>query len=97
VRLALVSMSLGDKMKLKRGDVIRINWVDAGGTGGWKVVNEFKPPKISSVGQYIKTDKSGVYFAEGIDKNDEEQVLKLSFIPHGCIQRLRRLVKYGDE
>jgi len=80
-------------MKLRRGDVIRVNWIDAGGTGGWKDVNSFLPPNIISVGHYLKTDRTGIYFAEGFDKNDKDDtlVLKLSFVPKGCIKRISKL------
>ena len=78
-------------MKLKQGDFIRIDWIDAGGAGGWTSHHKYEPPRIVTIGHYIKEDRQGIYTAPSIDRNDFEYVLGLDFIPKGCIKRVRRL------
>ncbi len=78
-------------MKLKQGDLVKIDWIDAGGASGWTDHKKYEPPYIVTIGHYIKEDRHGIYTAPGVDRDDYKYVLGLDFIPRGCIKRVRRL------
>ena len=77
-------------MKLKFGDLIKVTWVDACSTSGWR-----KPYRdgyeITDVGVFVLKNKNGLSMARGVEMGDREQVLTPNFIPKGLIRKTRKL------
>lgn len=79
-------------MKLKTGDPIIIRWMDAGGRGTWREPKPFEPPDIRQIGFFLRKTRHGVYTTMGFDDTDPDGlVLKMDFVPHGCIKSIRKL------
>ncbi len=78
-------------INLRFGDPIVIDWTDAGGHAGWSEISTYEPPKIQSIGYFMKHDKEGLYYASGFEKEDPSMALHLGFIPHGCLKKVRKL------
>jgi hypothetical protein len=80
-------------MKLKKGDMVEITWVDCFGSGAWEDFEPIpEPPKIHSIGYFLKRAHKGIYLASGLPGSlMDGKVLAPTWIPDGTIFKIRKL------
>lgn len=74
------------KRKLKFGDIVRVEWRDAAGYGGWIYPNEIKEDGAmitASVGHFVQQSKYGIYISALMNQN--QRLNDVSFVPRGMI------------
>lgn len=77
-------------MKLKRGDSIRVTWVDACGTAGWQQPYT-DGVEVVNTGVFVLENKNGLCIAKGITDDPDDDVLDPGFIPAGMIRKIKKL------
>ena len=82
---------------MKRFTPIYVEWVDAGGLNndGWHDVDIKKnePPitLCKSLGFYLESTKHYIYLCQNFDSVDPTAATNIERIPHGCIQKIRKI------
>ncbi len=74
------------KRKLKFGDIVRVDWRDAAGYGGWMALDELKVDGAmitATVGHFVGQSKYGIYTAALMNQN--QRLNDVSFVPRGMI------------
>ena len=85
------------KDKLKRGDIVKLVWLDAFGRGSWNTMEEVNDGLKNHivceiVGYYVKQDENFMVLSMG-NQDDPYSVpfLHLEFIPRGAIKEIKKL------
>jgi hypothetical protein len=78
--------------KLKEGTLLEVFWHDSFGCAEW-IPKELEPEliEVKQLGYFIRQTKKGIFLATGIPTGAHQNVLGISFIPKGCITKIRRL------
>lgn len=83
--------------KLRKFDPIWIKWIDAGGinNNGWHDIvdweNEPPPTICETLGFFMVSTKDYIYIAQNYDAVDSTAVTNIERIPHGCIQKIKKI------
>ena len=79
-------------MKLKKGDPIMVEWIDAVSRGGWGPAHN-EGAEVTNVGIFVHRNKNGLCMARGWERGDQDddQVLASAFIPAGMVKKIRKL------
>ena len=82
--------------KLKRGDAILVEWIDAHfrSDAGWCDEDEFlglSPVIITSVCHFVKKDKDYLYTVSDRSQTEPVGIMRDLRIPIGCLRRVTKL------
>lgn len=80
------------KTKLKRGDIIQIEWGDAWTASGWMNTKEKDcvPHKVIVVGAFVAQSKEGIIITYGFASDGQN--LSEFFAPTGMIRSVKKLL-----
>lgn len=78
--------------KLKKGDVIQIDWNDAWSFSGWTKTEDkdVKPLPVTSIGVFVASNKKGFILSFGFDSFGKS--LCEHFVPLGMVVQIKKLV-----
>ena len=85
------------KYKFKQFTPVYVEWIDAGGfnNSGWQDIMTLEDDSpvviVKTLGFYLKSTKYYVYLAQNYDSVDPTAVTNVERIPHGCIQKIKRI------
>ncbi|HNQ97807.1 MAG TPA: hypothetical protein PKH81_06930 [Treponemataceae bacterium] len=82
--------------KLKRGDAILVEWIDAHflSDAGWRDEAEYvelEPITITTVCQFIMRDRDYIYTVADRSKTEPIGIMRDLRIPIGCLRRVTKL------
>ena len=82
--------------KLKRGDAILVEWIDAHfrSDAGWCDEDEYielEPVTITTVCQYIMRDKDYIYTVADRSQTEPIGIMRDLRIPIGCLRKVEKL------
>ena len=83
-------------MKLRKDDLIEVDWIDAHGDAAWKSEDDARktPPEVyvRSVGYYLRSSPELIFMSQTISKErkgDRDQHV----IPRGTIKKIKKLYR----
>lgn len=79
--------------KLKKGDVIQVDWGDAWGSSGWERITDplCKDFGVTNVGVFCHQNKNGLLMAIGLDEQGKGH--NVAYVPHGMVKKIKIIVR----
>jgi hypothetical protein len=78
--------------KLKRGDVVQVDWGDAYSAGGWTDGDDYecKPFEVTLIGSVLRANKKGILLTHGFASDG--QGAGRFFVPKGMIHEVKIII-----